>query len=164
MASKCSLYFSLHCNIDEVKWSEVVQSCLTLCDPMDCSLPGVSGHGIFQARVLEWGAISFSRGSSRPWDQTRVSRIVGRRFTFWATRDAFGKLEESEAECGCGSQHPQSQGPLIPSSAQRVQVPCPCSTLENHCSFSWGHMSLFHVFLCVHCFDLLTGHGFLLLC
>ena len=40
--------------------SEVTQSCLTLCDPMDCSLPGSSIHGIFQARVLEWGAIAFS--------------------------------------------------------------------------------------------------------
>ena len=39
---------------------EVAQSCPTLCDPMDCSLPGSSGHGIFQARVLEWGAIAFS--------------------------------------------------------------------------------------------------------
>ena len=40
--------------------SEVAQSCLTLCDPMDCSLPGSSVHGILQARVLEWGAIAFS--------------------------------------------------------------------------------------------------------
>ena len=40
--------------------SEVTQSCLTLCDPMDCSLPGSSVHGIFQVRVLEWGAIAFS--------------------------------------------------------------------------------------------------------
>ena len=47
----------------EVKWSEVAQSCLTLCDPIDCSLPGSSVHGIFQARVLEWGAIAFSRCS-----------------------------------------------------------------------------------------------------
>ena len=45
---------------DLLKWSEVAQSCLTLCDPMDCSLPGSSVHGIFQARVLEWGAISFA--------------------------------------------------------------------------------------------------------
>ena len=43
--------------------SEVAQSCLTLCDPMDCSLPGSSIHGIFQARVLEWGAIAFSETS-----------------------------------------------------------------------------------------------------
>ena len=40
--------------------SEVAQSCLTLSDPMDCSLPGSSTHGIFQARILEWGAIAFS--------------------------------------------------------------------------------------------------------
>ena len=55
---------------------------------MDCSPPGSSVHGIFQARVLEWGAISFSRGSSRPRDQTWVSRVADRRFTVWATREA----------------------------------------------------------------------------
>ena len=44
--------------------SEVSQLCLTLCDPMDCSIPGSSVHGIFLAKVLEWVAISFSRGSS----------------------------------------------------------------------------------------------------
>ena len=52
----------------EVK-CEVAQSCPTLCDPMDCSLPGSSGHGIFQAIVLEWIAISFSKGSSQPRDK-----------------------------------------------------------------------------------------------
>ena len=51
----------------------VVQSCATLCDLMDCSLPGPSVHGILQASILEWVAISFSRGSSRPRDQTHVS-------------------------------------------------------------------------------------------
>ena len=61
--------------------SEVAQSCLTLCDPMDCSLSGSSIHGIFQARVLEWIAISFSRGSSQPRNRTPVFRIAGRRFT-----------------------------------------------------------------------------------
>ena len=61
--------------------SEVAQSCPTFCDPMVCSLPGSSVHGIFQAIVLEWIAISFSRGSSQPRDQTQVSRIVDRRFT-----------------------------------------------------------------------------------
>ena len=69
------------------KESEVSQSCLTLCDPMDCNLPGSSIHGILQARVLEWVAISFSRGSSQPRDLTRVSGIVGRLFTIWATRE-----------------------------------------------------------------------------
>ena len=48
--------------------SEVTQSCPTLCDPMDCTLPGYSVHGILQARILEWVAISFSRGFSRPRD------------------------------------------------------------------------------------------------
>ena len=66
--------------------SEVAQSCLTLCDPMDCSLPRSSAHGLFQARILEWVASSFSR-SSRPRDWTRVSRTVGRHFTVWATRE-----------------------------------------------------------------------------
>ena len=46
----------------------VTQLCLTLCDPMDCSLPGSFVHGILQARILEWVAISFSRGSSQPRD------------------------------------------------------------------------------------------------
>ena len=63
--------------------SEVAQSCPTLCDPIDCSLPGSSVHGIFQARVQEWIAISFSRGSSQPRARTRVSHIVDRCFDFY---------------------------------------------------------------------------------
>ena len=76
-----SFFFFLTCESE----SGVAQLCPTLCDPMDCSLPGSSVHGIFQAIVLEWIAISFSRGSSRPRDQTQVSHIVDRRFTIWAT-------------------------------------------------------------------------------
>ena len=53
----------------------VTKSCLTLCDPMDCSLPGSSVLGILQARILEWVAISSSRGSSPPRDRTRISCI-----------------------------------------------------------------------------------------
>ena len=69
--------------------SEVAQSCLTLRDPVDCGLPGFSIHGILQARILEWVAISFSRGSSQPKDQTQASHIGGRRrFNLWATREA----------------------------------------------------------------------------
>ena len=67
--------------------SEVTQSCPTLCDPMACSLPSFLVHGVFQARILEWVTISFSRRSSRPRDWTQVSRIVGRCFTVWATRE-----------------------------------------------------------------------------
>ena len=62
---------------------KVVQLCLNLCDPMDYRV-----HGILQARTLEWVAFPFSRGSSQPRDGTQVSRIVGRFFTSWATREA----------------------------------------------------------------------------
>ena len=62
-------------------YSEVAQSCPTLCDPMEGNLPRSAVHGIFQARILEWAAISFSRGSSQPRDRTRVSCIADRRFT-----------------------------------------------------------------------------------
>ena len=74
--------------------SEVAQSCLTLFDPMDCILPWENPFHpwIFQARVLKWVAISFSRRSSRPRDWTQVSCIVGRCFTIWATREVLAQL------------------------------------------------------------------------
>ena len=62
----------------------VTQSCPTLCDPMDCSPPGSSVHGILQARILEWVAIPSSRVSPWPRDGTQVSRIAGGFFTVWA--------------------------------------------------------------------------------
>ena len=61
--------------------------CLTLCDPMDCNLPGSSIHGILQARILEWVAISFSSVSSKPRDGTWVFCTAGRLFTIGATRE-----------------------------------------------------------------------------
>ena len=67
-------------------WTAAHQA--TLCDPMDCSVPGSSVDGIFQARVLEWVAISISRGSSQPKDRTRISGIASRFFTSWATGEA----------------------------------------------------------------------------
>ena len=81
------IYIHTHIYIMKVKVL-VTQSCLTLCGPMDCSLLGSSVHGIFQARILEWVAISFSRGSSHFREWTRVSHIAGRFFTIWATREA----------------------------------------------------------------------------
>ena len=66
------------------KWpmlSEVAQSCPTLCDPVDCSLLGSSLHGTLQARILEWVAISFSKGASQPRDRSQVSHIAVRFFT-----------------------------------------------------------------------------------
>ena len=66
----------------------VTQSCPSLCNPVDSSSPVSSVHGILQARMLEWVAILFSGGSSWARGQTRVSRIAGRFFTSWATREA----------------------------------------------------------------------------
>ena len=62
--------------------AKVIQSCLTLCNPVDYTV-----HGIPQARILEWVAFPFSRGSSQPRDGTQVSRIAGGFFTNWAIRE-----------------------------------------------------------------------------
>ena len=61
--------------------AKLPQSCPILCDPVDCSPPGSSVHGILQARILEWVAMPSSRGSSQPRDQTRISYVscIGRR-------------------------------------------------------------------------------------
>ena len=89
----------------------VVKLCLTLCDPMDCSPPGSSVHGISQARIMGWVAISFSRGSSRPRDPYCVL-CIGRQLLYhWVTLEAIqlhyllyeleacGLLHEKVAEC-----------------------------------------------------------------
>ena len=60
---------------------KVTQSCLILCNPMDCSLPFSSICGILQARILEWVAIPFSRGPSQTRDRTQISHIAGRSFS-----------------------------------------------------------------------------------
>ena len=91
-ARRRNIVFTVHqiplflCHLESE--SELAQSCLTLCDPVDCNLPGSSVHGILQARILEWVAISFSRWSSWPRDWTWVSRLAGRPFNLWATREA----------------------------------------------------------------------------
>ena len=77
-------------------WSRSVMSESCLCDPRDCRLPSPSIHGILQARILEWAAISFSRRSSWPRDWTWFSRIAGRPFTFWATREVLWVLDHKE--------------------------------------------------------------------
>ena len=76
----------------------VTQSCVTLCNPMDCSLPGSSVHGILQVRIVEWVTIPFSRGSSWPRDQTQVSYTAGRFFIIWATREGFCRKSRLESD------------------------------------------------------------------
>ena len=102
----------------------VAQLCLTLCNPMDCSPPGCSVHGIFQARVLEWIAIPFSRISSQPRDRTVVSCIAGRFFIIWTTTEAWEHL---------------LQVINLLSSLGRMWVSChPCFTVLGPVSCFWG--------------------------
>ena len=75
---------------------KVAQSCMTLCDPMD-----YTAHEILQARILEWVAFPFSRGSSQPRDRTQVSHIAGRVFTSWATREALTTVQFSSVAQSC---------------------------------------------------------------
>ena len=76
--------------------SEIRSVCLTLCNPMDYTV-----HGILQARILEWAALPFSRGSSQLRDWTQVSCIAGRFFTSWVTREAQKWKCESEVAQSC---------------------------------------------------------------
>ena len=89
----CSKFFPSYITFTNLrtsyKWNHMVctilcLSCLPLCNPMDCSPWDSSVHGILQARILEWVAIPFSRGSSQPKNWTQVSCIAGRFFTVWA--------------------------------------------------------------------------------
>ena len=66
----------------------VTPSCLTLCDPVDCSPPAFSFHGILQAKIPEWVPIPFSKGSFWPRDRTWISYIAGRFFSNWLIREA----------------------------------------------------------------------------
>ena len=79
----CSSAVCNLCRMNE--WMQVIRPCPTLCHPMDYSLPGFSVHGIFQAGIPEWVAISFSKGSFWPRDWTQVSFYAGIFFTLWAT-------------------------------------------------------------------------------
>ena len=71
----CSLGNKDFFKIEVCVCAKSLQSCLSLCNPMDCSPPGSSVHGILQARILEWVAMPFSRGSSWPRDRTHVSYV-----------------------------------------------------------------------------------------
>ena len=83
-------------NVMKVKVAQFVQ----LCDLTDCNPPVFSVHGFLQARILEWVAISYSRGSSWPRDQTQVSCIAGRLLTAWVTRwNIRGLHPKSKKKC-----------------------------------------------------------------
>ena len=73
----------------DILWKWKSLSFVWLCDPMDCSPPGSSVHGILQTRILEWVTIPFSRGSFQPRNWTQVSHIAGGFFTVWATGKSY---------------------------------------------------------------------------
>ena len=100
----------------------VAQSCLTLCDPMDCILPGSSAHGILQARILEWVAISSSRGSSQPRDRTCVSCASCPAGGFFTTEPS-GKPFRTE-------NHTKKKWPPTP--VQSMKITCPPPTHAYH--------------------------------
>ena len=77
-----------------------LQSCPTLCNPMDCGPPGSPVHGILQARILQWVVLSFSRESCRPTDPTQASHIAGRLFTDWATREITKEEQKTKEHQG----------------------------------------------------------------
>ena len=89
---------------------KVTQLCLTLRNPMEYTI-----NGILQARILEWVAFPFSRGSSQPKDRTQVPCIAGRFFTVWATREAIYKWYYVVFACLCLTYFTQcnSLGPSV---------------------------------------------------
>ena len=87
---------TIYTDFESESESEVAQSCPTLRDHMDCSLPVFSVHRIFQERVLEWDAIAFSRESSQHRDRTWVSCIAGRFFIVWSGLPFPSPMHESE--------------------------------------------------------------------
>ena len=139
----------------------VTQSCPTLCDPMDCSPPGFSIHGILQERILEWIAIPFSRESSWPRDWTQVFCIASRFFAVWATREAqsvkswtskpnlydisfsyWVTLHHSSIVFSSVHQFSRSvvSNSVRPHESQHARPPCPSPTPRVHpnsCASSW---------------------------
>ena len=118
------------------------QSCLTIWDPVDCSPPDSSVHRILQARTLEWVAIPFSKGSSRPRNQTQVSRIAGGFFAVWASREItlyyIYSVQFSSVTQSClalRSHESQHTRPPCPSPTPRV-YPNPCPLIR------WCHPTI----------------------
>ena len=130
------------CTKEYMKVKTVSRLCLTLCDPMDCSLPGSSVHGILQARLLEWVAIPFSRASSWPRDQIWISGIIGRFFTVWAARKA---KEIYQIRSDQISRSVVSDS-LQPHELQQARPPCPSPTPGVHSdpcpSSQWCHPAI----------------------
>ena len=128
----------------------ITQSCPNLCDPMDCTLPGSSVHGILQARILEWVAISFSRESSQPKDQTRVSvnTLDCGKFWFKCPSLASGlplfKSKHVKTEVLKGKQCPPEASLVLPAITRGIPKDLckPTERLGLRVGVQWGKPSL----------------------
>ena len=117
--------------------AQSLQSCPTLCNPMGCCPPDVSVPGILQARILEWIAISFSKGSSRPRDRTRVSFIGRQILHHWATGEALMCVCARARVCVCvqvGNLH-RSSGSQGLRGPQALRSACFCLSTDS--SVGW---------------------------
>ena len=118
---------------------------------MDCSLPGFSVHGLFQARVLEWVAISFCKGSSWPRDWNQVC-IVGRRFTLWVTRETIKGYEVLLSHVFHN---------FVPNSGFFIWVECRASCISVNYFLCW--FTMIKAYLVLSCFTLLSFIDFIAL-
>ena len=133
------------------KHAKLLHSCLTLCNPMDCSPPGSSVHGILQARILQWVAISFSRGASRPRDRNCVSYVSCSYFSvlIWTSLEAqtaknLPAIQETQV-WSLGREDPLEKGMAIQSTILAWRIPWTEEPGESHGQrslegySSWGH-------------------------
>ena len=134
----------------------VTQLSPSLCDPMDCSPPGFSVHGILQVRILQWVVMPFSRGSSQSRDRTQVFHTAGGFFTIWATREDMTEPSKTARDgppkglqvnqcpygwCHCllGILFPAAQSILTHKRTQNKLFPLPLNTLHAMLLTAWHH-------------------------
>ena len=139
------------------------QSHLTLCNPRDCSLPGLSVHGIFQARILEWVAISYSRGCFQPRDQTQVSCVscIGRQIIYLCHLGSPTNMHAhfQKEKCACFSKGSKQHELELTMLRVPVKLSYSTSVFNNHSDprpsmgkvppGSWGHCSIFDKHSCL---------------
>ena len=120
------------------KHAKLLHSCLTLCNPMDCSPPGSSVHGILQARILEWVASSFSRGASWPRDRNCVSYVSCSYFSvlIWTSLEAqtaknLPAIQETQV-WSLGWEDPLEKGMAIQSTILAWRIPWTEEPGESH--------------------------------
>ena len=124
------------------------QSCLTLCDPMDCSPPGSSVHGISQARILEWVTISFTKRSSWPRDQTHISCVscIGRQILYhWVTWEAPATKSLQSCPTLCDPIDGSPPGSAVPEILQARTLEWVAISFSNEWKWKVKVKSLSHV-------------------